>query len=98
MNKLEKLVGELVDMSGPCNPKATREAWERHVKDLCGQIFNQGMGVGWDKHVAVAEAREVRKARVARYQAGLCICDDANGSAGCPVHDPDSGRMPDARR
>ena len=37
---------------------------------------------------ALREAAEARAQRVARYNAGLCICDDENGSAGCPKHDP----------
>lgn len=62
--KLDELVAELVAMSGPVvrpgEPaeewRAAREKWERHVKGLCGQIFTQGMGAGWDKyHNALAE-------------------------------------------
>lgn len=41
----------------------------------------------------LVEAREVREERVTRYKAGLCICDDSNGNAGCPVHDPETGRL-----
>lgn len=66
MDKLEKLVNELVDISGPrirlgsraLDPVPGREKWERHVKSLCGQIFMQGLTAGWDKHVAVVEERE----------------------------------------
>jgi hypothetical protein len=90
MDKLEKLVDELVEMSGPRvvpgsraahinlnwgseqfgtvredNP--AREAWARHVKSLCGQIFMQGHGAGWDKHVAVVEQREREFAEAHQY-------------------------------
>lgn len=66
MTKLNKLVEELVTLSGPQvvpgqpvqDWQEARKIWERHVKSLCGQIFMQGHGAGWDKHVAVVEQRE----------------------------------------
>jgi hypothetical protein len=47
-----------------------REVWARRVRSLCGQIFMQGHGAGWDKHVAVVEERE----RERRY----IPCDDTH--------------------
>lgn len=60
--KFEALVEELVRISAPDlewhlgKPDLDGAGWERRVKSLCGQIFTQGMSVGWDKyHNALAE-------------------------------------------
>jgi hypothetical protein len=64
MDRLEELVEELVTISGPAvvpgepaeDWEVSRRAWERRVKSLCGQIFNQGRSAGWDKyHDVMAE-------------------------------------------
>lgn len=52
--KLGELAGRILALSSPFGVW-TRPVWRRRVLSLCAQIFMQGHGAGWDKHVAVVE-------------------------------------------
>jgi hypothetical protein len=63
MTRIEELAGELLGMVrqpiAPRGEEISRERWEIKVKAQLAQVFNLGMGVGWDKAVAVMRENRV---------------------------------------
>lgn len=73
-SRMQLLIEELVTISGPqavqlglrggesaVDWQVARERWERRAKALCAQIYFQGHGAGWDKHVAVVELKKAER-------------------------------------
>lgn len=74
-SRMQLLIEELVTISGPqvvpgepaVDWQVARERWERRVKALCAQIYFQGHGAGWDKHVAVVELEKAERDQERAY-------------------------------
>jgi hypothetical protein len=51
-DRLFRMVNQKV---APRGQEITRDRWEISVRAVLAQTFQQGMGVGWDKHAAASD-------------------------------------------